>query len=92
MSFRAIIDVLNIFKTSMRAMYDYSLGAFRKHAKSRTGHNADIYDTRSSAMHKIPLDGTTGTVYHPRATIELALTCNLTSMVARHTGDRDFTV
>ena len=45
-----------------------------------------------SAMHKIPLDGTTGTVYHPRATIELALTCNLTSMVARHTGDRDFTV
>ena len=45
MSFRAIIDVLNIFKTSMRAMHDYSLGAFRKHAKSRTGHNADIYDT-----------------------------------------------
>ena len=47
---------------------------------------------RSSAMHKIPLDGTTGTVYHPRATIELALTSKLTSMVARHTGDRDFTV
>ena len=46
----------------------------------------------SSAMHTIPLDGTTGTVYHPRATIELALTCNLTSMVAQHTGDRDFTV
>ena len=45
MSFRAIIDILNIFKTSMRAMHDYSLGAFRKHAKSRTGHNADIYDT-----------------------------------------------
>ena len=30
---------------------------------------------RLSAMHKIPLGGTTGTVYHPRATIELALTC-----------------
>ena len=44
---------------------------------------------RSSAMHKIPLDGTTGTVYHPRATIELTLTCDLTSMVARHTGDQD---
>ena len=71
-------------------MHDYSLGAFRKHAKSRCRHLR--YMARSSAMHKIPLDGTTGTVYHPRATIELALTCNLTSMVARHTGDRDFTV
>ena len=30
---------------------------------------------RPSAMHKSPLDGTTGTVYHPRVTIELALTC-----------------
>ena len=29
---------------------------------------------RPSAMHKIPLDGTTGTVYHRRATIEPTLT------------------
>ena len=61
-------------------MHDYSMGTSRKHAKSRTGHNAYSLYLRCMARpsanttHKIPLDGTTGTVYHRRETIELALT------------------
>ena len=74
-----MIVIYNIVcKMSFRAMHDYSMGTSRKHAKSRTGHNADISGTwhmaQPSAMHKIPLDGTTGSVYHRCATIELALT------------------
>ena len=60
-------------------MHDYSLGTFRKHAKSQTGHNADIYGTWHGWVHKIPLDGTTDT-YHLRATIELALTCVINNL------------
>ena len=39
----------HVCKMSFRAMHDYSLGTFRKHAKSRTGHNADIVNVHGTA-------------------------------------------
>ena len=39
-----MIVIYNIVcKMSFHAMHDYSMGTSRKHAKSQTGHNAEIY-------------------------------------------------
>ena len=60
-----------VCKMSFRAMHDYSMGTSKKHAKSRTGHNVDIYGTWHGRVQCIRFRA----VYHRRATVELALTC-----------------
>ena len=61
-------------------MLDYSFQVHLENMQSRelgTMLTSTVHSTAecNAFIYKIPLDGTTGTVYHPRATIELALTC-----------------